>query len=480
MQRTDLPLTAFIDPDGNNHAAIFDLLHAAIESAIFTASSAADRSPLPRFTLPDSWLEVPDAGRPDRDVIDDMNTMLRGSMNAATPRYLGHMDSMPATMSLAGDLGAAAVNNNMLSVEMSPVFSRLEAGLLREIGMLFGYGPTTGGVMASGGSVANMLALAVARNRMLNVAEGGMSWLAEHPVILASEAAHTSIQKTAMLLGIGTSGVITIETDVEGNMDANDLLAQINAAQVRGQRPFAIVATAGTTVTGSIDPIPAIADIAQQHDLWLHVDAAYGGALIFSENYRNLLIGISRADSITFNPQKWLYVAKTSAMTLFRDVSLLNEHFRVGAPYMREDTDILNRGEIGVQGTRHADVLKLWMVLQHLGSRGIGQLVDASFELMAHYVSWVKDLPYLRLLHTPQMNLIVFRGQPDWIAVESWDAWNADLQTFLLHEYGFFLSLPRYRGMLCLRAVLLNPFTEAETIDELFKAVEAFAARTRP
>ncbi|HEY9887798.1 MAG TPA: pyridoxal-dependent decarboxylase, partial [Candidatus Obscuribacterales bacterium] len=216
--------------------------------------------------------------------------------------------------------------------------------------------------------------------------------------------------------------------------------------------------------------------IAREHGLWFHVDAAYGGALMFAEAYRDRLQGIEQADSVTFNPQKWLYVTKTCASVLFRDLSHLHEHFRVAAPYMNAEDDWVNLGEISVQGTRHADVLKLWLSLQHLGKRGYSQLIAANYALTAVFVEAVQARPWLALASHPQMNVVCFRGCPPALPPAQWDDWNRSLQAHLLKEAETFLSLPYYRGSLWLKAVLLNPYTTPEEVQRLFAAIDRFAA----
>lgn len=297
--------------------------------------------------------------------------------------------------------------------------------------------------------------------------------LTERPVILASEAAHASIGKAAMLLGLGTGAVVAVPTDADSRMDPEALEREVGKARAGDGSPFCVVATAGTTVTGSVDPLREVGDVAKRHGLWLHVDAAYGGALAFSERHRGRLAGVEGADSVTFNPQKWLYVAKTCAMVLFRDAGVLEGAFRVDAPYMRETEEFTNLGEIGAQGTRHTDVLKLWLSLRHLGKSGYGRLVDEGYRLTEFFVGELEKRPYLEMAAKPQMNLICFRGVPHRLPPERQDGWNAELQTALLKE-GVFLSLPLYRGRRWLRAVLLNPYTDEETLARLFRGVDAF------
>ncbi len=424
------------------------------------------QSPLPEP------VEIPEAPVELDQIIDDLEQILRGSMNTANPGFIGHMDSMPTTVSMLGEFVTAALNNNMFTLEMSPAFSRLEHRLLQEFGKLFGLGNHSGGVLTGAGGIANLEALTVARNVAFDAREQGIVGIDRHPVIFASDVAHMSLQKATMILGLGTEAVIPVESDANSKMIPGKLRDAIALARRSGQAPFAVVATVGTTTSGNIDPLPEIAQIAQAAGLWFHVDAAYGGAAIFSEHERHRLDGIEWADSITFNPQKWLYVTKTCSMALFREFSVLDRAFRITASYTKAADDFINLGEIGVQGTRHADVLKLWLALQHIGRRGFGELVDHGYRLAARITSEIDRRPFLELASQPETNIVCFRGCPDWIASERWDDWNSGLQESLLREANIFVSLPLYRGSRWMRAILLNPYTDDAVIDRMFQQVD--------
>ncbi|WP_017297621.1 pyridoxal phosphate-dependent decarboxylase family protein [Nodosilinea nodulosa] len=474
----DLPADAFVHPLGHNRAAIEAVFQQVVAQILDYLAGAGSHGPLP------SVERVPFKGIPEQStaiasLLESLDDLMAQSMNPAHPGYLGHMDPLPSTASIVGDWVAAALNNNMLSVEMSPVLSRLEPLLLAEIAQLFGLGEAAGGLLTSGGSLANLQALTLARNVKLDCLYGGLA-NGLPPVILASELAHTSIQKAAMVLGLGIDGVALVPTDAHAQMDIAALEHKIQAAIALGQRPFAVVATAGTTVTGNIDPLPAIARIAKAYGLWFHVDAAYGGAIAFSPTHRHRLAGIEQADSITFNPQKWLYVTKTCASVLFRDLGLLHSHFRVSAPYMNTEVDWANLGELSVQGTRHTDVLKLWLTLAHLGKAGCAELIDASYALTRHFVAQVRLRPYLKLASNPDMNLVCFRGCPPELSPEQWDSWNRGLQQHLLNQHRTFLSLPVLRGQRWLKAVLLNPFTTAAQVSDLFLAIDGYRGKVQP
>lgn len=482
MNRSTLPAGSFVDPSGHNRARVEQLARTALGVALEHLFEAASRSPLPEDSSIGIERVIPEEVIPEKSVappelMDELDNLLAGSMNPAHPGFMGHMDPMPTTISVLGDLLAAAANNNMLSHEMSPAFSQLEDALCREFARLFGLGDGSGGVMTSGGSLANLHALAVARNAAFEgCAEEGVA--GRRPAVFASEAAHTSIRKAAMLLGLGTEAVQSVDTDADVRMNPEALACRIESAEARGQAPFAVVATAGTTTTGNIDPLPAIAEVAKAHGLWLHVDAAYGGALVFSGEHRSRLDGIERADSVTFNPQKWCYVAKTAAMALFNDFGRAQDVFRIRAPYMASAQEAVNLGEISVQGTRHADALKLWLTLAHLGRSGLEQLIDESYRLTRRFVEKVDERSFLERASRPETNLVCFRFASAGATPQDNDQRTTALGHELLREWDTFLSLPHYRGRRWLRAVLLNPFTEEEHLERVLDGVDAFASRT--
>lgn len=423
--------------------------------------------------------EIPDEPATEDVILAELEALAVRSMNAAHPGYIGHMDSIPSTMSIVGDLAGAALNNNLLSVELSPVLSRLETGLTRSFAGRFGLGEGAGGVLTAGGTLGNLHALAVARNVRYGSHRDGLVGLERRPVLFASEAVHTSVHKSAMLLGLGTSAVLPVAVGTDGRMDPEDLESRIVDARRRGLDPFCLFGIAGSTTTGNIDPLPRLADVAAENGLWFHVDAAYGGALVMSKRRRRSLEGIERADSVLFNPQKWMYVTKTCAMVLFRDLDEATRAFRIGKPYFSVDPDAVNLGEIGVQGTRHADVLKLWLSLRHFGATGYAEIIETGLRAAEHLAAEVERRPFLRLASRPDTNIVCFRGEPAWIAPEAWDDWNAGLRSRLLDRAGVFLSLPAFRGGSWLRAVLLNPYTSDATLAGALRELDRYATESR-
>lgn len=465
--------TAFIAPDGSNRKEILDLFKRAMMLFIGHISNFESVPPL-NNKLEKTFDEIiPEDPIPIDAIFHELQNVIEVSMNPSHPGYMGHMDSMATTMSIIGDMIAAALNNNMLSIEMSPLFSSLETAVTKEVAGLFGLGKNAGGVLTSGGTLANLQALTVARNFSFKSLQQGIVGLPYQPVILASEVAHTSLQKAAMILGLGTDAIIRVSVNEDSQLNVDDLEAQIQQCRLEKKYPFCVVATAGTTITGSIDNLMAISKIAKRQNLWFHVDAAYGGGVIFSDQHKGLLKGIEFADSVTFNPQKFLYIAKTCSMVLFRNRNLLQENFRISAPYMKENPSV-NLGEISTQGTRHADVLKLWLSLQHIGKCGYNELIAKTFQLTDYFMSHVKKRTYLSVTNMPQTNVICFRGTPVWLVEDKYDTWNMHLQVYLLEKGNTYFSLQTYRNQRWLRVVLLNPYINETVIDNLFARIDEF------
>lgn len=460
-------LDNFINPYGENRQTIEELLCKIITQLLDFTSTAAEKLCLPEEAInidPDLF-GIPETGINLEQINDILQSLYSTSMNPANPQYIGHMDSIPALTSIIGDMVASTINNNLLSLEMSPFLTRLEYQLIKQFATLFGLPESAGGVFLSGGSLSNLQALVVARNSFKgNIALSKL-------VIFVSEHAHVSIQKAAMVMGLRAESVIKITTNSKYQMDVANLELQIKKQQEQGNLPLAIVATAGTTVTGSIDPLESIANLARTYGIWLHVDAIYGGALIFSDKYKHLLSGIEMADSIAFNPQKWLYIAKTCSMVLFRGFNGMVDNFRINTPYMKEQDELINFGEISIQGSRHAESLKLWLSLLNFGINGYRELIGESYFLTQRLLELVKSRKYLELLTEPDTNLVCFRLNN---GSQSLDELNLELQQYLLRQGNFFVSIPKFKNQNWLRVVILNPFTTEEILNRLFCYIDRY------
>ncbi|MVP01932.1 aspartate aminotransferase family protein [Paenibacillus sp. N10] len=350
------------------------------------------------------------------------------------------------------------------------------------------------GVFTSGGTQSNYMGLLLARDRFCmsrwhwNVRELGLHPAASRMRVLCSEAAHFTVKQSAAQLGLGEQAVVSIPVDSQHRMRPDLLEQQLTQLRDDGLLPFALVATAGTTDFGSIDPLPELAAIARRHDLWLHTDAAYGGALLLSDKHAGLLAGLDLADSIAVDFHKMFYQPISCGAFLLRD----RHDFR----FMRQLADYLNPAEDeedgvpnlvtkSVQTTRRFDALKLYISLQHIGRLAFGEMIDYTLELAGGTAALIRQEPAFELMNEPVMNAIVFRYVPASCPVgrspEEWsDELNVRIRSTLLSEGTAVLARTKANGRLWLKFTLLNPRTELkhtkqilQKAKEIGKALEA-------
>ena len=464
---------AFVDPTGKNLEQIKKIIYKTIELVFKKISNAEsypsiiDKKVFKNFNLNDLPIS-------EKEIFKKIKKIINYSMNSSNPNYLGHMDSLPTTMSIVGDLISSSLNNNMLSKETAPILTEIETLVIESFAKKFGLGNQSGGIMLAGGSLSNLQAIGIARNRFFGSSDKGLIGLKRQPYIFASEYCHTSIQKAAMILGLGTNSVVLVPTDSKGKMSTLALRQLIQDKINNNGHPFCIVATAGTTMAGSIDHLNEIAEVAEKYKVWMHTDSVYGGALIFSEKYKHKLNGIEKSDSISFNPQKWLYITKTCSMLLLKNKKYLYSDFFIPLPYVTKNKNDFHSGEISVQGTRYPDVLKLWLSFQHLGRITYSKLINHSYDVTKRFKSEVIKRKYLQLAFDPEMNILCFRALPKEIDYNNYNTWNIKLRNFLLKKYNIFFSICEYKGCDWLRAIILNPFISAKHIFRIFKGIDDF------
>jgi glutamate/tyrosine decarboxylase-like PLP-dependent enzyme len=316
-----------------------------------------------------------DAPRSPSEVLDHLaEGMRRYQVHVAHPRYFGLFNPAPATMAIAGDLLAAAFNPQLATWSHSPMACEVERYLQQEIGARFGQAAVEG-TFASGGAEANHTALVVAlAERFPEIARDGLRALPAEPVLYVSAESHHSFPKAARLCGLGDAAVRAIEVDASCRMIPEALEAHIAEDRVAGLLPFLVVATAGTTNAGAIDPLPDIATLAEREKLWFHVDAAWGGAAALVPELASLLAGIDRADSITFDAHKWLSVPMGAGLFLTRREGALARTFTTRAAYMpRPIVDAPDPYGQSMQWSRRFIGAKLYLTLAVAGWDGYAE-----------------------------------------------------------------------------------------------------------
>ena len=296
-------------------------------------------------------------------LLSDLQQVMDGAYQPSHPGALAHLDPPPLTASIAAELVCAGLNNNLLAEELSPGLTGLEHDLCRWFCHRIGLPSGSGGVLASGGTLSNLMALVAAR--------AALGSTHRDPVLLCSQDAHVSINKAAKVMGLADDALQTLPVAADGGLCLEALAERLRTLEAEGRPCLAVVATAGTTVRGAIDPLSDLATLCRDAEVWLHVDAAIGGVFALSSSHASLMDGMELADSITLNPQKLLGITKASSLLLLRDRTHLRQAFSTGLPYMEAPKGMDHGGEIGLQGTRPAEILKLWLGLRQLGEAGI-------------------------------------------------------------------------------------------------------------
>jgi aromatic-L-amino-acid decarboxylase len=364
----------------------------------------------------------PVRGGSQRRAIARLEAIFEDSMRMSHPRLFGLFTPAPLPIAALADMAAAFLNQSPDAWKAGPAATEVEAGILRTFTRRLGWGAGSFGAVTSGGGGANLLALKMARDRALGTAvrrRGTAREPSGRLRVYASDQAHFSIARALDILGIGSDALVTLPTGRDRRLDPGQLEVVLGHDRRRGLRPMAIVATAGTTSTGTLDPLTAVARCARRHGAFLHVDAAYGGALLFSRKHRRRLAGLERADTITIDPHKGLFQPFSLAVLLARDRERLRASCALEPDYLRKDLerepDRLDLYQHSLEGSRPFRALKLDLTLQTLGIDGLGALVDRTMEVATHLERRVLADPRFETCGAPvDLSTVVLRYLPRW------------------------------------------------------------------
>ena len=339
-----------------------------------------------------------------------LDSYLKYSVNTQHPYYMNQLWSQTEDSSLMGEILSALTNTSMYTYEVAPVATLLELKMSHFLSKMI-WGKPTEGIMTSGGTASNMQALLTARNTHFPESKNdGLNHLKEKPVILCAKNSHYSIKRAANIIGIGQSQLIEVEVNEQGSMSPQKLEQAIETVISEGMKPFCVVSTAGTTVTGSYDDFNGIGKICQNHNLWYHIDGAYGGSSFFSKSHSHLLAGAQCADSFSWDFHKILGVHLPCAFLFTREKGLLRKSISSGNDaYLFHDDDSIDLGQSSLQCGRRNDILKLWMTFMYNGVSGISKRVDTLFDIAHKLSDRIKNDSDFELIMPPQSINVCFR-----------------------------------------------------------------------
>lgn len=398
------------------------------------------------------------------------DTILPSGLAIHHPRNLGHQVAPPLPMAALCDLAASLTNQAMAVYETGPAATLIERQVIRWLTALVGW-ESADGVLTSGGAQANLTALLAARQTMAewNVWQHGVA--GGRPLkILASEHAHYSIARAAGIMGLGAEAVIRVAADAAGRMDMAALIAAHRVACSTGAGVMAVIATAGCTPTGSMDPLAEIGAYCRQHDLWLHVDGAHGASALLSDTHSKKLHGIELADSVVWDGHKLLYMPAPVSAVLFRTAAHSFAAFAQEASYLFQghssEEETYNTSYRTLECTKRMMGLKLWAAFSLYGAEGLGDLVDRVFASARLLADKLQAAPDFELLMPPQTNIVCFRyGSGD----------QAGLRKALVESGSFHLTQVRLAGEIWLRTTIMNPLTAESDLDALLESVRQTA-----
>jgi aromatic-L-amino-acid decarboxylase len=387
------------------------------------------------------------------------------------PGFFAYFSSSSSAPGILGEMLAAAFNANAMVWRTAPAATELELVTLDWLRQAIGLPEPRFGVIHDTASTSTLVALAAARGAVKewDVRRHGLAG-GPRLTLYASQEAHSSVEKAALVLGLGTEGVVRVGTDGAFRMVPSALEEAIARDRRDGKRPFAVVATVGSTSTTSIDPVPAIADVCEREGLWLHVDAAYAGSAAIEPSLRFLMDGVDRADSLVLNPHKWMFVPVDLSVLYTRRPEAVKAAFSLVPDYLvtAEDPDAPNLMDYGIALGRRFRALKLWLVLRAFGTRGIAERIREHVRLAGLFKSWVDADPRFEIAAPQPLSVVCFRLRGD-------DAPNQALMDAVNATGEAYLSHTKLHGRFVLRLAIGSLRTEERHVRRAWELLSTLA-----
>ena len=434
-------------------------------------------------------VDIPEEGWSDERTIEYLRRIVfELSMYPGHPGFMAYVSGAGTVPGAVADFVAAGINQNVGGWRLGPAATEIELALTSWLAGRFGLGESAGGILVSGGSVANFIGLKVARDAILGaeLRSSGLSGR-EQMTLYTSEEVHFATTRAADMLGFGFQGVRLVPVDADYKLDVAETARMIEADLEGGFKPLAVVASAGTVATGAMDPLDDIADLCERHGLWFHVDAAYGGPAVLADDLRPLFSGIERADSIAFDPHKWMYTPQSGGCILVSDFDLLHKSFApLSASYIHEDKERTGRGlDLGMFGpqlSRSFWALKVWISLLAHGTKAYGRRISHDAALARYLDERATARPDFEVMAPTELSICCFRYVPEGLpktpeAEEYLSTLNERLMADVQLDGRTYYSNAVLGGKFVLRACIVNFRTEAEHIDRLLDITAEIGSR---
>lgn len=416
---------------------------------------------------------MPKQGVGDQQALQEANEyFLKHALQVHHPLCSAHLHCPTTLASQLAEVLINVSNQSMDSWDQSPSATLFEERIVTELRRVIGYPEGDAGIFTSGGTQSNFMGLLLAREYTLKQYP---QFAKNSLVIICSEQAHFSVQQSALLLGFEEDAVVTVPCDNGGRIIVEKLAENLADLEAKGLKAIAIVATAGTTDTGAIDDMVGISALAKQHNVWLHVDAAWGGILLFSHKYRERLEGMELADSIALDFHKQFLQTISCGAFVLRDgknYELIRRHDDYLNPVEDELEGVPNLVSKSIQTTRRFDALKLWMSFRSIGADQYGDMVDYSIDLAQQVAAFVESSEHFELVNSTQLASVLFRIKESALKGRDSTKIHRYIAQLLFDEGHANLGVTRRSGVVTLKLTLLNPLTRFEHVEQMFKTIE--------
>lgn len=428
---------------------------------------------------------LPENAQPAQQVMEQFAALAALGRKNGHPRMFGYVQSSGTFAGAVADFLASALNQNVTSWRSAPSATTIERQTIGWLASMLGLPASTAGLFVSGGSLANFAALATALRACagVDINKHGVAALGRAPMIYAASTVHMSIPKAAAMLGVGRDAVRLLPVDSDFRFDVAALESAITGDRAAGRLPVCVVASAGDVNTGAIDPLDAIADVCARHDVWFHVDAAYGGFAVLAPSVREHFRGLARADSIALDPHKWLYAPLDVGCLLVRDYASLHRTFSHGAAYVDvvadEHMSDFAFWDYGPELSRRFRALKVWLALKLHGVNAIAAAIESNIQVARQLAAAIDASDDFERLAPGPLSIVCFRCAPLDLPTEELDTFNRRLMVELQRGGEAYLSNAIVNGMFALRACIVNFRTESADVQRLLNALRDAAAVLR-
>lgn len=462
----------WIEQTGQLITAYFDQVS---EKKVFSGKSPDEVMALFDEPLPESSSAIEEV------LVGVEEKVLSSITNSAGPKYFGYITGGGNQVAVLAEMIKASLNQNNLKWHSSPVSTELEKLVMRWVAEFIGYPTSSAGVLLSGGSVANFNCLAVARKikSPVDVSEQGMYGSPPQTVYVSAEG-HSSFDKAVDMLGVGKKYLRKIPVDEQMRIDTAALDRAIQQDKSAGLHPICGIAVAGTTNTGAVDDLNAVADICEKHDIWYHVDAAYGGPAAGVDEVAHLFKGIERADSVVVNPHKWMYVPFEAGGVLVKNPEHLRATFSTIPAYLKSDksadkrTDLM---EYNLPLTKEFKALKVWMTIKAFGAQRMRRTIYADIQKATYLSELINKDQDLELMASVPLSIVCFRYAPSGSLEEELDQINDRLIKEIEADGRIFLTGTKIQGHTALRVCFINHRTDREDVELIARVVKQIGSQ---